>query len=132
MELKHNKYDIFVYVFSFVLIVALLIVSNVITNRAKGDILYAVVTIEGRQKFKLDMNEDIELVLKQDKYSSLLGEMVIEIKDKRVRVKKEESPLNYCSKQGWVDRVGKPIVCLPNSVIVTIVGESAPDVDWEM
>ena len=132
MELRHNKYDIVVYILSFILIVALLIVSNIVTNRAKGDVLYAIVTIEGRQKFKLDMNKDIELVLKPEKYSSLLGEMIIEIKDKKIRVKKEESPLHYCSMQGWVDSVAKPIVCLPNSVIVTIIGQSAPDSDWEM
>ena len=132
MELKHNKYDIIVYIISFILIVGLLITSNVITNKAKGKVLYAVVTIEGKQKFKLDMNEDTELVLSPDKYSSLLGEMIIEIKDKRVRVKKEESPLHYCSMQGWVDSVAKPIVCLPNAVIVTVMGQEVPDVDWEM
>jgi len=132
MELKHNKHDIIVYIISFVLIVGLLIVSNVITNRARGKVLYAVVTIEGKQKFKLDMNEDTELILSPEKYSSLLGEMIIEIKDKRVRVKKEESPLHYCSMQGWVDSVAKPIVCLPNAVIITVMGQEVPDVDWEM
>jgi len=132
MELKHNKHDIIVYIISFVLIVGLLIVSNVITNRARGKVLYAVVTIEGKQKFKLDMNEDTELILSPEKYSSLLGEMIIEIKDKRVRVKKEESPLHYCSMQGWVDSVAKPIVCLPNAVIITVMGQEVPDVEWEM
>ena len=132
MELKHNKHDIIIYVISFFLIVALLIVSNVITNRAKGNVLYAVVTIDGKQKFKLDMNKDIELVLTPDKYSSLLGEMIIEIKNGKVRVKREESPLHYCSMQGWVDSVAKPIVCLPNAVIVTVMGQAVPDSDWEM
>ena len=132
MELKHNKYDVFVYVLSFILIVGLLVVSNMITSKAKGNVLYAIVTIEGKQKFKLDMNEDIELVLSPEKYSSLLGEMIIEIKDKKVRVKKEESPLHYCSMQGWVDSVARPIVCLPNAVIITIMGQATPDNDWEM
>ena len=132
MELKHNKHDIIVYIISFVLIVCLLVVSNAITNKAKGKVLYAIVTIEGKQRFKLDMNEDTELVLKPEKYSSLLGEMIIEIKDKRVRVKKEESPLHYCSMQGWVDSVARPIVCLPNAVIVTVMGQETPDNDWEM
>ena len=132
MELKHNKYDIIVYIVSFALICALLIVSNMITNKAKGEVLYAIVTVEGKQKYKLDMNEDVEIVLSPDKYSSLLGEMIIEIKDKKVRVKKEESPLHYCSMQGWVDSVARPIVCLPNAVIITIMGQATPDNDWEM
>ena len=132
MELKHNKYDIIVYIISFILICVLFIVSNAVTNKAKGEVLYAIVTIEGKQKYKLDMNEDVEIVLSPDKYSSLLGEMIIEIKDKKVRVKKEESPLHFCSMQGWVDSVGRPIVCLPNAVIITIMGQATPDNDWEM
>ena len=132
MELKHNKWDIFVYVLSFILIICLVVVSNVVTSKAEGKIKYAIVMVEGKQKFKLNMNEDKEIVLTKDKYPSLLGEMIIEIKDKRVRVKKEESPLHYCSMQGWVDSVAKPIVCLPNAVVVTIMGQEVPDNDWEM
>ena len=132
MELKHNKHDIFVYIISFILIISLLIVSNVITKNANGKVWYAIVTIEGKQKYKLDMNKDVEIVLNPNKYSSLLGEMIIEIKNKKVRVKKEESPLHYCSMQGWIDSVAKPIVCLPNAVIVTIMGQETPDNDWEM
>ena len=132
MELKHNKYDIFVYVLSLMLIVCLLVISNVLTSKAEGKIKYAIVTVEGKQKYKLNMSEDVEIVLTKDKYPSLLGEMIIEIKDGRVRVKKEESPLHYCSMQGWVDSVAKPIVCLPNSVVVTVMGQEIPDNDWEM
>lgn len=132
MELRHNKHDIFVYIFSLVLIISLLIVSNAVTNKAKGNILYAVVTIDGKQKYKLDMNKDTELILNPDKYPTLLGEMIIQIKNKKVRVKKEESPLHYCSMQGWVDSVARPIVCLPNAVIVTVMGQETPDNDWEM
>ena len=132
MELKHNKYDIFIYVLSFMLIIGLLIVSNVVTSKAEGKVKYAIITIEGKQKYKLNMNEDKEIVLTKDKYPSLLGEMIIEIKDSKVRVKKEESPLHYCSMQGWVDSVARPIVCLPNAVVVTIMGQEVPDNDWEM
>lgn len=132
MELKHNKSDILVYIISFVLVVCLLVVSNVIKSSNEGKVRYAVITIEGKQKFKLDMSEDKEIILKEDKYPSLLGEMIIEIKDNKVRVKKEESPLHYCSMQGWVDSAYKPIVCLPNSVIVMIVGQAISDNDLEL
>lgn len=132
MELKHNKYDVIIYGISLILIIGLLIVSNIVTSKANGNIKYAIVTIEGKQKYKLDMSKDTELVLTKEKYSSLLGEMIIEIKDNKVRVKKEESPLHYCSMQGWVDSVAQPIVCLPNAVIVTIMGQSIPENDWEM
>lgn len=132
MELKHNKHDIFAYIASFALICSMLVVSNILTNKAKGNVLYANITIDGKQKYKLNMDEDVEIVLKQDKYPTLLGDMVVEIKDKKVRVKKEESPLHYCSLQGWVGDVAKPIVCLPNGVVITITGQAVSDNDWEM
>ena len=47
-------------------------------------------------------------------------------------MKKEESPLHYCSIQGWVDSVARPIVCLPNAVIITVVGNDSLGNDWEM
>ena len=132
MRIKHNRWDLLVYSISFCVIVVLLIVTNVVTNKAKGGVLYAVVTINGEQTFKLDMREDKEIVLSPNKYSSLLGEMVIEVKNEKVRVKKEESPLRYCSRQGWVDSVARPIVCLPNAVIITVVGNDSIGNDWEM
>ena len=132
MEIKHNKYDIVVYVLSFLLVISLLIVSNFITSKVEGKIKYVVVTVDGKQQYKVNLNEDKEIFLTKDKYSSLLADMIIEIKDNKVRVKKEESPLHYCSIQGWVDSVAKPIVCLPNSVIVTIVGQEVPINDAEM
>lgn len=132
MDLKHNKHDIFVYIICFALIVSMLVISNIVTNKAKGNVLYAIVTVDGKQKYKLNMNEDTEITLEKTKYSNLLGDMIIEVKDKKVRVKKEESPLHYCSMQGWVDSVAKPIVCLPNGVVVTIKGQAVPDNDWEM
>ena len=132
MELKHNKIDVLVYVISFVLVVCLLVVSNVVAGKNEGKVRYAIITVEGEQKYKLDMSENKEIVLKQDNYPSLLGEMIVEIKDNKVRVKKEESPLHYCSMQGWVDSVAKPIVCLPNGVIVTIIGQDISDNDLEL
>ena len=132
MELKHNKSDILVYIISFVLIICFLVASNIVVNINEGKVKYAVITIRGEQKYKLNMSEDIEIVLTEDKYPSLLGEMIIEIKNNKIRVKKEESPLHYCSMQGWVDSVAKPIVCLPNAVIVTIVGQDLSDNDLEL
>ncbi len=132
MELKHNKYDIVVYIMILILIISLLVVSSFINDKVNGDIRYAVVTIEGKQKFKLNMEDNTEIILDVEEYPSLLGEMIIEIKNNKVRVKKEESPFHYCSMQGWIEDVGKPIICLPNSVIVTIIGQELPNNDLEM
>ena len=62
MELKHNKIDVLVYVISFVLVVCLLVVSNVVAGKNEGKVRYAIITVEGEQKYKLDMSENKEIV----------------------------------------------------------------------
>lgn len=59
------------------------------------------------------------------KVQGTLGPIQVEVKDGKVRVEKETSPNHLCSIQGWVSDANRPIVCLPNSVVVQI--ESSDD-----
>lgn len=52
--------------------------------------------------------------------SKLLGDLVIEIKDKGVQIVKETSPNHICSNQGVVSKLNVPLTCAPNYVIVII------------
>lgn len=65
------------------------------------------------------------------KVKGTLGDVEIEIKDKRVRVEKETSPYHLCTIQGWVKDANRPIVCLPNNIVVQIETdeENKDDVD---
>lgn len=59
-----------------------------------------------------------------------LGIVYVEVKDQKVRVEKETSPRHLCSIQGWVEDISRPIVCLPNDVVVQIVSlQDDSDVD---
>lgn len=51
----------------------------------------------------------------------------VEVKGGKVRVEKEESPLNYCSLKGFTSEVGNPVLCLPNSFYFVIMGDSYKD-----
>ena len=44
------------------------------------------------------------------------GNVEIEVKDGKLRVKEEDSPLHICSKQGFMNRGS--IVCLPNKIVI--------------
>ncbi len=132
MKLKWNKIDIFILSFALIFIILLVVMSNIITSKVNGAYKHVVITIRGEEKYKYNLDEDRTIVLKKEDYDSLLGDMVIEIKDGKVRVNKEESPKNYCSKQGWVSNVATPIVCLPNAVVITIIGQSETDLDWQV
>jgi len=44
------------------------------------------------------------------------GEVVIEVKDNKIRVVEETSQRNLCSKQGY----GDVIICLPNKIVIKV------------
>lgn len=60
-----------------------------------------------------------------------LGMVSVEVQDEQVRVEKETSPYHLCSIQGWVEDVNRPIVCLPNDIVVQIEtqDDSSDDLD---
>lgn len=61
------------------------------------------------------------------------GEAAVEIRGGRVRVlpmPREICPLGICSSIGWVERSGDAIVCLPNRLVLTVMG-GATDEAWD-
>ncbi|MCR0610040.1 NusG domain II-containing protein [[Clostridium] innocuum] len=80
----------------------------------------------GRDKEVVVSYKDREILRKSlalnDVYTvkGTLGDVQVEVKDKRVRVEKENSPYHLCSFQGWVEDANRPIVCLPNNIVVQI------------
>lgn len=132
MTLKRNKWDLLILSFAIIFIICLVVMSNIITGNVNNDNKYVVISIDGEDKYKYKLDEDRIIELKKKNYPTLLGDMLIEIKDGKVRVEKEESPKNYCSKQGWISSVATPIVCLPNAVVVTIIGIDDSDMDWQV
>jgi len=63
----------------------------------------------------------------------LAGTAIVEIADGRVRVlpmPKEICPLGICSSIGWVEQAGDAIVCLPNRLVLTVVGGEVNEV-WD-
>lgn len=61
------------------------------------------------------------------------GEATVEIADGRVRVlemPREVCPLGLCSSVGWVEQSGDAIVCLPNRLVLTVLGGSANEL-WD-
>lgn len=119
-KLKNSWLD---YVLISVLLVASILFSVFFyLNPTKGNVVG--VYIQGVKTHELRLSEDTVLVLSPADYPSLLGEMVIEVKGGRVRVAKEESPKNLCSRQGWASASGWMITCLPNDVYLLIEGDA--------
>lgn len=74
-----------------------------------------VVDYQNEEILRVDLNKD-----ETYRVQASLGEVQIEVKDGAVRVEKENSPYHLCSIQGWVKDTGRPIICLPNELVVQI------------
>lgn len=97
--------------------------------------LWNIYQNQGKPK-KVIVSFKNEVVLRADmakdetyQVNGTLGPVDIEVKDKKVRVEKENSPYHLCSIQGWVDNTATPIVCLPNNIVVVIETNEDGDVD---
>jgi hypothetical protein len=81
------------------------------------------VEVNGRPAYTLPLDTDKTLTIEGP-----YGNTLIEIKDRRVRVREAHCPNQICVKQGWISR--GVIVCLPNRIVVLVGGGKArKDVD---
>lgn len=81
-----------------------------------------VVQYQNKEVLRVDLAEN-----QTYQVQAALGEVQIEVKDGAVRVEKETSPYHLCSIQGWVKDTGRPIICLPNELVVQIEAQEASD-----
>lgn len=55
----------------------------------------------------------------------------VHLQDGRVRVEASACPDKICVNTGWTDNPAKPIACLPNRVIIKVVGLPGDGVDLQ-
>lgn len=114
-----NKSDIkLVTIILLIIIIIFLIFSF---SNKKGST--AKVYFEDKLILTIDLSID-----KEYEVDGYLGKVVIEVKDKKIRVKEETSPKHLCSKEGYTDSNLKPIICLPNKIVIKVTNES-DDID---
>ena len=51
-----------------------------------------------------------------------LGETLIAVDKRRVRVVADPGPHQYCVRQGWLERAGEVAICAPNQVSLQVQG----------
>jgi hypothetical protein len=55
------------------------------------------------------------------------GNVLIISENGKIKVESENSPLNLCSKQGWIESSYETIICLPNKIVIKI--DTIEDID---
>lgn len=116
-------------------------------NWKKGDLLVVVVVLlaalglfaikalpvaSGDRLLKVEINGTLhsEIPFNTDSQAQIPvalpgGQAIVEIVEGRVRVlpmEKHLCPLGICSSVGWIKQSGDAIVCLPNRLVMTVVG----------
>ncbi len=108
-----NKSDIKLVV--IILSITLLFLLPTVLFRKNANKAYVYYDNKLIKEIDLSLDETREY-----KINGYNGEVIIESKKNKIRVKKESSPLHLCSKQGYISSSLETIVCLPNKIVIKI------------
>lgn len=110
-----NRSDKIFIILVLVVSLALYLSLQWFVTSSTGQNTVAVVTYKDKEVLRIDMGLNKNYTIK-----GTLGDVLIEVKNKAIRVDKETSPYHLCSLQGWVQYANVPIVCLPNHIVILI------------
>jgi hypothetical protein len=115
-----KKGDLLVYFFILIVTILPFILNGISKiSLSKSESLSVEINYNGT-KYLYSLEENREI-----KYKN--GLIIVEIKDKKVRVKESDCPDKLCMKRGWIDEAGQFIICMPNKLVVKIVGKEQYD-----
>ena len=123
LELKKITFlDIVSIVFILLLAVGIILKTKLGDHLHSSAVIEASIFHDGKmdRHVALDKNQEIDL---------LGGKMVVEVKDKKLRVKKSACPRQLCVNMGWIKHSGEIIVCIPFKTLIEVKSSSRPVVD---
>ena len=56
-----------------------------------------------------------------------VGPSTLEVEGKRIRMKEANCPDKICVRQGWIEKPGDSIVCIPGEILIRIEGTAPLD-----
>lgn len=115
-----NKADK-ILIFSLILIsvIAIVLLNINKNNGKKANVYYdneLILTIDLTKKEKQTFN-----------VKGYNGDVHILVNNGKIKVDQEKSPLNLCSKQGYISSSYETIVCLPNKIVIKITDKEKID-----
>lgn len=114
MDKRRARADI---ILALALLVVALSVFLIITLTREDGVLVRV-EIDGEEAATYSLSEDGEYPLNG-------GTNLLVIEDGKAHVREANCPDGLCVRQGRISRSGERIVCLPNRVVVEVVGGEA-------
>lgn len=110
-----------------VLAVCIIALFFIYGNDADGENLRAEIYLDG------ECIETIDLSQVTEPYSftvkGRVGENIISVEPDRICVSEADCPDQVCVHQGWEATTAKPIICLPNRLVIRLVSSEEPEID---
>ncbi len=97
-----------------------LIMSSVAKASGPGET--AVVEVNGREVMKISLRENRDYTV-----DGFRGKTYISVLSGEVRVTDSDCPDKLCVRMGWVSQSDASVVCLPNRVVIRVMGSGAYD-----
>ncbi len=94
-----------------------------------GETLWARIEVGGRTVQTVDLARPNG---KTVKISLSEGEAHLEVKDGAVRIRPMPEwlcPRQICSHTGWIRRAGESLICVPNRLVVRLMGSQGTEID---
>lgn len=113
-----NKSDKMLIIISFSVAMMMICIFLIFEKKGQQALVY-----HGNTLIKtIDLSKDAIYQVEGD-----LGIIDIEVRDYQIRVIQENSPYHLCSRQGYISSSNETIICMPNKIIIEIVGENSID-----
>lgn len=99
----------------------------VLLRPSSGPSVTAVVTLDGAvtAQYRLDrLEEPVTLTLDDAPYP-----LTIRGEPGRIRIEHSQCPSQDCVHTGWISRPGQQIICLPNRLVISLIGDEADAFD---
>ena len=110
---KLTFWDIVLVVFLVVLSTGIILKAKLGLNWQSPGVAHASIYQSGKLSNLLELDKDQQIIL-------LDGKMIVEIKGKKIRVKKSDCPRQVCVRIGWIAHPGEAITCVPFKTVIEI------------
>jgi hypothetical protein len=110
---KLTFWDIVLVVVIVVLSTAIILKVKLGLNWQSPGVAHASIYQSGKLNKLLELDKDQQIIL-------LDGKMTVEIKGKKIRVKKSDCPRQVCVRIGWIAYPGEAITCVPFKTVIEI------------
>ena len=87
----------------------------------QGEKSEAVISVNGEERYRLDLQEDRELTVE-----SRWGSNIVSVKNGKIAVLEADCPTQICVLRGYQNS-GIPIICLPHRLVISFADSESVD-----